>query len=528
MEGKRQGIVTWLRGGKREAAAGGADRKARLGKGSPLVALADRLEDLGEIGRGSMASVRLVRDRNLLRRVAMKVLLPEVAEHKGEIGRFLEEAQITGQLDHPNIPPVYEVGLDEDGTHFFAMKHVQGVNLDQVIKSEGFSIRDHRQLFRVLQIFVDVCQAVAFAHSRGVVHCDLKPSNVMVGSHGQVYVMDWGIARLSSEARPSGADARDRVELGTKQARGRDDGMVLGSLSFMSPEQAQGRNAELDGRSDIFSLGAVLYCLLTGQPPYRAATAEELIEKASQAGWTPFAEAAPGVALPRRLCAIAARAMARLPEERYPSIEALQEEIEAFLRGPGRLPTATFAPGALIVREGEPGDAAYVIGAGRCVAFKQVDGRRQVLREMGPGDVFGETAVLTCGPRTASVEALDAVKVAVVTAEALSHEMGETLLLGRLLEALAGRFREVDARVGRLQAERDAAALQGAMLRHLALHGERSGGRVSGRWSGLAASLGKSAAQLEVALPGSGLSLDRARDEVWLAAAPPPPPAPRS
>ncbi|MFN7132905.1 MAG: serine/threonine-protein kinase [Myxococcales bacterium] len=276
----RRGLMYWLNRPIGEVfahATGAAEDKARIAPapekhaGGGAGSLADRLVDEGEIGRGGMGQVHRVYDKTLMRRVAMKILDPRRLQKQSQLQRFAEEAQITGQLDHPNIPPVHEFGVDEEGTHYFTMKLVKGRTLDDILADPSFSPANEKELFSVLQIFVKVCQAISFAHSRGVIHCDLKPSNVMVGSHGQVYVMDWGIARIVGRARPSGADeawvevrrterAADEEEEGNS-----DQAKIVGTLQYMSPEQAQGRTQDIDESTDVFCLGAMLYKILTGR-----------------------------------------------------------------------------------------------------------------------------------------------------------------------------------------------------------------------------------------------------------------------
>jgi len=527
MAERTSGLLGWFRGDR-----GGSDAslpaKAALAPRSPVLVLTERLEDLGEIGRGSMASVRRVRDRNLLRQTAMKVIAPHVAAIPGELERFIGEAQITGQLDHPNIPPVYEVGADDEGTHFFTMKYVHGTTFEQMLRRKEFSVTDERELFSALQVLLKVCDALAFAHSRGVLHCDLKPANVMVGAFGQVYVMDWGIARITEKADGT----RRTIAVGMK--RQNDEGVVIGSAGYMSPEQARGLNDSLDERSDIFSLGAMLYRVLTGRPPYQGGKADQLLALAADASWTPPAQVVPNLVLPQRLCAIAEKAMAFDHAQRYQSVEEMRADLEAFLHGPGRLPIRTFAAGSLIVREGDPGNEAFAILQGKCVVFKNVDGRRHILREMGPGEVFGEMALLAAEKRTASVETLGEVRVAVLSVDTLVRDLGQTMLVGRLVKALAGRFHDVDRRATALTREIEDLRLRDAVLEHFALHGapREGGGRVA-PWSPLRSRLAAHlspradvAAELARRIPG--VSVSEPEDKVTLTqlrpVKPPPPP----
>jgi serine/threonine protein kinase len=234
--------------------------------------VAGRYEIGQELARGGMGVVYRATDRAFRRDVAVKVLNPRLVGTPAA-DRFFDEARITGQLQHPGIPSVHEVGTLPDGTPFLAMKLIRGRTLDDKLASRHSNVEEADQF---LQVFEQVCLAVAFAHSKGVVHRDLKPQNVMVGGFGEVQVMDWGLAKQigeRDESRTSDALARRFGE--ETQA-----GTVLGTLSYMPPEQARGEQDKVDQRSDVFGLGAILCVILTGKPPYTGASADEVMRKA--------------------------------------------------------------------------------------------------------------------------------------------------------------------------------------------------------------------------------------------------------
>jgi len=399
---------------------------------------AERFQYLGEIGKGGMGSVHSVRDPFLLRVTAMKVLSPRLLARPGEVERFLREARITAQLDHPNIVPVHEIGTDARGNFYFTMKKVDGRTLRawiaEVREGVGQPARDPEALRAMVQAFLKICDAVAFAHSRGVIHCDLKPDNVMVGAFGQVYLMDWGLARVLSERQPAAPDGSYPPRAG---------GSPAGTPSFMSPEQAFG--GDLDERTDVFGLGAMLYAILVGVPPFEADDVERALAEARERAVAFSADGAHAIA--PRLREIVLRATAREPVERYSSVLALRADVEAALDA---YPFATErnAAGARIVVEGQPGDCAYILVSGSCVAYKTGEGgARVVLRRLTPGAVFGETAVLSGGIRTATVEAEDDVVVNVVSRELLERNVGLGTPFGAFVVALADRFRELEARL---------------------------------------------------------------------------------
>jgi len=305
-----------------------------------------------ELGRGGMGVVHAAWDGDLRRTVAMKVLRDDglglgPSAHFARarrLARFLAEAQITGQLDHPGIVPVYDVGLDAEGRLFFTMPLVVGRELREVLQlaaksSDGWSRE------RALGVFVKVCEALAFAHAKGVVHRDLKPSNVMVGAFGEAYVMDWGLARLTAGAeddeRGPSEFVRTDLDAGGAGELATRDGAVLGTPAYMAPEQARGRTSAVGPHSDIYSLGAMLYHLLSGSMPYVDSTerlsAQALITARLAGPPTPLEQLA--AKTPPELIAICSKAMADEPTQRYATALELAADLEAYL---GRRPVRAF------------------------------------------------------------------------------------------------------------------------------------------------------------------------------------------
>lgn len=399
------------------------------------------------IGRGGSGVVIRAFDKDILRDVAIKILDPELSEDRLEIDRFAEEARINGQLEHPSIVPVHELGVDQHGRRFLCMKLVQGVTLEAALHELGDARLEPASLAKLLQVFVKICDAVSFAHSRGVIHRDLKPNNVMISDFGQVYVLDWGIARLRKIGAPQ-EGPRVRVSPASEDASELDPpGSLVGTACYMAPEQLHGKHDLLDERTDVFALGATLYQILTGQPPLTSEIVRAVWMRRSPPPIAPPETIVAGARVPEGLSRIALRAMCWDATSRYPSVADLKSEVEAFQRGAWDLPRASLPAGTVIVREGEPGNTAYVIIDGLCAAYR-VEGEGETeLRVMGPGDVFGETAVFTEKPRTASVKAVTDVVLMVVTRDVLSTAVGLNSWMGAFVKALADRFREADERL---------------------------------------------------------------------------------
>ncbi len=273
---------------------------------------------LDRIARGGMGIVYTAEDEQLQRRVALKVL--DVPGTDGDLAnRLIREARVLAALEHPGIVPVHDVGTLADGRVFYTMKFVEGRRLDKFIESVE-SIPDR------LRIFLRICDAVAFAHTRGVLHRDLKPANIMVGPFGEVLVMDWGLAKIlraDVSKRAPGADPEATIFEKPKQPATPADttetsvvtghGTVMGTPGYMSPEQARGDVEHLDARSDIFSLGALLRFLLTGQPQ--------------------LASLPPGRRLDKSLAAICAMSTAAAPEGRYRDVQEMALDVSRYLDG---------------------------------------------------------------------------------------------------------------------------------------------------------------------------------------------------
>jgi CRP-like cAMP-binding protein len=380
--------------------------------------------------RGGMGHVHPATDRNLLRPVALKRLDKSFATKPFYRDGFVAEAQMTGQLEHPNIVPVHELTIDENGVPYFTMKLVQGGSFDRwLAKHKPGSVE---RIEGGIEVLLKVCDALAYAHHRGVIHRDLKPANIMVGDFGQVYLMDWGLAKLVKSEPASGDGA-------LMNAPG-----PVGTPDYMAPEQARGNPQEMDERSDIFGMGALLFEVLSGRTPYGEGSPQSILKRASSGQVESIDAACEKIGVAKRIRAIAERATNPDPEKRYQTISEMQDAMRAFLHGGLHLPRKEFAAGSLIVKEGDKGNEAYMIVAGRCRAFRTVNGVEETLAVMEPGDAFGEMALILFEPRAASVVALDPVTVLVLDQATLNEGLGLSGWTGALVRALAQRFADLE------------------------------------------------------------------------------------
>jgi serine/threonine protein kinase len=292
-----------------------------------------------EHGRGGQSQIFLAVDEHIGREIALKQLLPEakaldvanatpVGKTTAAAIRFLREARITGRLEHPNIVPVYELGRRLDGSHYYTQKLVRG----ETLRKKLAACRTLQERLALLGHYLGVCQAMAYAHSRNVIHRDLKPENVMIGEFGETVVLDWGLAKvqgqpdvvglIEKDAKSPALDGHPSVTVA---------GHALGTPSYMSPEQALGKLESVDERSDVWSLGAMLYEVLTGQPPFTGDTAFEVIGKVIKDPVAKVATLSPDA--PPELVAICQRAVSRDPEQRYGNAKELTGEVEAYQSG---------------------------------------------------------------------------------------------------------------------------------------------------------------------------------------------------
>jgi len=348
----------------------------------------------GTVGQGGIGRVFLAHDRALGREVAIKELLPcrDLRDLPRRLNRFVREIKITGQLEHPGVVPVYEVGLREDGTLYYVMKYVRGKTMQAAIDEAG-TRRAHAaqgERLKLLNPLIEVCEAMSYAHSRGVVHRDLKPDNIILGAFGETIILDWGLAKLQGE-RPSEplGDARQGAARTRPPTRGMTvDGEILGTPAFMAPEQIDARFGEVNARTDVYALGTILYLILTGDLPYRGELMAILNRVSSRNPSPSPRERSDG--LPLELVAICEKAMDKNPTERFEHAGCMAEQLRAYRDGrvvsvyaysPGELFRRFVARNKPMLAAGLVAILALIAGTGLAVhwAFRADAARQQAV-----------------------------------------------------------------------------------------------------------------------------------------------------
>jgi len=303
------------------------------GKLGPIDNDYGRYLNFEELGEGGTATVLRCQDPHLGRSVALKQLHPHYMDDRILVKRFTREARVMAQLQHPNILPVHELGQDNEGNLYFTMKEVKGDTLHDVLKGVDLEKPAYLREYpfeRLIDIFIQICQAIAFAHRHGVVHRDLKPANVLIGKFGEVLVLDWGLAKLVDGEEEEISDA-DFV--GMTQSELTTAGSISGTPMYMSPEQAKGEVSAIDTPSDIYSLGSILYQILTGDYCVGGTKVMEIIRNVVKEEVVPPRKKAPKNGIPPELEAICMKALEKNPSDRYDGMKEMLTDLKNYRAG---------------------------------------------------------------------------------------------------------------------------------------------------------------------------------------------------
>jgi serine/threonine-protein kinase len=307
------------------------DVEAEIATGDP----SRRYEHKSLLGEGGMGEVRLCRDKHISRDVAMKVMRPSAEQRNDLRARFLREARVQGQLEHPAIVPVYDLGRDSAGNAYFTMRRIKGQTLEEIIESlraGGKEVGDYAR-HKLLSAFLRVCLAVDYAHKKGVIHRDLKPGNIMLGAYGEVYVLDWGLAKLLTPQEQATLEQDEQVRVSSSGVNATDVGQVMGTPGYMAPEQILGQTAEVGPRADIYALGAILFELLALEPLCGTGSATEVLMRAVKGLDASPQSRAPHRHVPPELDTVCVRSTMAVPRERFATAREMHDEIDRYLAG---------------------------------------------------------------------------------------------------------------------------------------------------------------------------------------------------
>ena len=303
----------------------------------------DRIQDYGElstIGIGGVGAVFAAHEPGLNRDVALKLLRPQYRNKTERIEAFIREARATAQIDHPNIVPVHDIGRDMNGTPYFTMKYLKGNTLASIIRKlkagDPETVATH-PLTKLLRIYLRICNAIAFAHSQGFIHLDLKPENIHVGEFGEVQVIDWGLARAINRPEDEGKIKSQKNNGGSGRTTAitgmTRDGIAKGTPGFMAPEQAAGKNSKSDVRTDVYALGAILYAMVTYKDPIEPGDLKSMLHDTIYGNIIKPSERVPGREIPHGIEAVILKAMSVNPANRYATVKELRDEVIAYIDG---------------------------------------------------------------------------------------------------------------------------------------------------------------------------------------------------
>ena len=377
---------------------------------------------LSSLGQGSVGLVERVFDAQVGRVVARKTLRPEMRDDVNALRAFVNEAKILGSLDHGGVIPIFDAYFSDDDRPVYTMREMDGDSLAehlQLVRRTGRVVP--LPLDRTLRVIRQLCEALAHAHDRGVVHLDLKPQNVVIQGNDEVVLVDWGTAyRFSPERAVQKLDAFPELA-SLARLLPEEEHLIVGTPRYMSPEQTEQSRAELTPSSDIFSLGVLFYQMLTGRLPFEGDSLEELLFHIRETDPAPPHQLDQSVH--RRLSAIVLRMLEKVPGNRYANFTEVLNELRAFRSSGAEFPERHFAAGQRIFAEGEAGDFACVIAAGEVEITTGEGARRRVLGRHLEGEVFGELALLREMPRSATATALCETRVRVIGQAALTKEV---------------------------------------------------------------------------------------------------------
>jgi CRP-like cAMP-binding protein len=410
----------------------------------------ERYHYLSKVGEGGFSAVGSYYDARLNRLVALKE--PKDANASDDaLTRFINESKLLGYLDHPGVMPVFDSFLHENRRPCYTMKLCQGLTLSNLLAAYEGSNRGPMPLQRALAIFTKLSESLAYAHDKGVLHLDVKPDNIMVGTYGEVMLLDWGSAKLfkSDEFYKYLKAHMHHTEL----ARFENERQLnpVCSPAYMSPEQTEVGRDKLTCSSDVFSAGIVFYQMLTSRHPFPAQRPRELMEQIRSL--EPTAPHVVNHDIPGMLSQICLRMLRKEPADRYQDFHGVLQDLSSY-RGVGEgFPIRECADGEVIFNEGDSGDFAFMVLSGEVEILKHV-GRSEpkVIATLGIGDIAGELAIISELPRTAGARALGSTRIRILSKADIHTEMEKlSPWVSKMIRGLSDRFIELRDRLLELE-----------------------------------------------------------------------------
>lgn len=411
-----------------------------------------RYHELNDLGTGGLARITSAFDVHLNRVVAAKKLKENSVDNMHLVKAFINEAKLISYLDHPGVVPVYDIFVDEKGELCYTMKVLGGRSLCQFLEEEIDESQATERLVQSLEILSRICETMASVHNKGVLHLDLKPENIMLGGYGQVMIVDWGNAYLFNREEYENSLRRYTEKTDLARFESESNEFVLGTPTFMSPEQTQLTRDHLTPASDVFSVGTIFYQMLTGILPFDAPDANESMELVRL--YEPRAPHEINGDVPKRLSQICMAMLCKERNERYRGFDEVLADLNEFRNAGITFLNRTFGTGEVIFREGDDGNYSLTVLSGRVEISKIVDGKPKVLAILGKGEVLGELAIISKQPRTASAKALEPTSARIMLRESIEQELEKlSPWVGKMVDSLCTRFIDLNDRLARLDEE---------------------------------------------------------------------------
>lgn len=407
----------------------------------------NRYRDLDALGEGVAAEVHGVFDTYLRRVAARKQLNSEHLNNPDVVQAFVNEMILLAGLKHPGIAPVYDALISEKGDPAYIMALTEGESLNQLMHidprtGEGGAL----SINQAVQILAKISETLTYAHDRGVLHLDIKPENIILGHYGEVMIMDWGAACVYDQQRYTQTYMAMAGEIKVSSLGTENKDLVMGTPMYMSPEQLQGSRDELQPTSDVFSVGVLLYQMLTGCLPFKASTLKDMVDRICNYEHIPVNELNPDI--PLNLSRLCDKMLQKYPPDRYQTFDEVREAIENYQRSAAGFPTKSYKAGEVIFHEGDPSDYVCIVVSGRVRIMVNNNGQQTEIVQIGPGQPFGELAALTGNLRTATAIAAEKSVIRVISREDIATEIDKlSPWVGGIIRALTERIVDMNAKL---------------------------------------------------------------------------------